>query len=61
MNSSDPLEDLDKSTAKSEDCPTKSVDFTVEILTKSEDSTMNLEDFMDLMKYEDLPWINLRI
>ena len=35
----------------------KSVDFTVEIHTKSEDFT---EDFMDLMKYEDL-WIQLRI
>ena len=32
----------------------KSMDFTVEILIKSEDCTMNSVDFMDLMKYEDL-------
>ena len=39
----------------------KSMDCTVEILAKSEDCTINPEDFSDLMKYEDLPWINLRI
>ena len=61
IKSSDLFEDLDKSSTKPEDCPRKSMDFTVEILAKSEDCTINPQISWISWKNEDLPWINLRI